>query len=58
METLGGDLDDPIENRLSQLHHKEKKHHEKLLGEDEGDLNPYGDDFEKSGLYGNETHPA
>lgn len=26
-----------------------------LFGEDEGDMNPYADEFEKSGLYGNET---
>jgi hypothetical protein len=29
-----------------------------MLGEDEGDLNPYKDDFEKHGLYGNESIPA
>lgn len=29
-----------------------------MLGEDEGDMNPFADDFEKFGLYGNETHPT
>ena len=28
-----------------------------MLGEDHGAMNPFADDFEKHGLYGNESHP-
>lgn len=58
-EFLDEEYDDPPTMEYDEEEEPEEDYEEpELLGEDEGDMNPFADDFEKSGLYGNETHPV